>query len=733
MLNGLRASEGRDPRFGEADLSNCEREQIHLAGSIQPQGALLVVREPDLVIVQASANARDFLKLPVEVLGLPLASLGGNLVERLRARLRDPIDKIPVAVRCRVATLGMELDGSLHRPPQGGLIIELEIAGPPLNLGPFVHQALKSLSTAASLATLATDTAGIFRQLAGYDRVMVYQFDEEGHGSVIAEERRPDQESYLGNHYPASDIPQIARQLYERNRIRILGDVDYEPVPLVTAAPAGAAEPLDLSLCGLRSMSPIHRQYLKNMGVRAALSTSLMVKGKLWGLVICHHDRPRLIPYPIRVVCALLAEAIATRITALEGFTQAQAHLAVRRLEELMVTAIATTGAWEKALFDHPQELLKPLDAGGVALLRDDKALTAGEIPALGSLCDLQDWLSGQREAPAYATTALAGEDPRFAGLGTGVAGMLAVPISTSPGEYLIWFRPEQVRTLTWAGNPQEAVKTGTDPGQLSPRASFAQWREVVKGKSKPWTLHDVSLAIQIGNSVTDVMQQIRSIQLLITQQQVKQFVAGLRQSEQPMVIADPAGNIILLNKAFERLLPLDQGGERFDDLLRLFQGPSGTQPWMDQVLTHQCPWRGEARLRTPDGLERSFLLRIDPVALATTGTLGFVMICHDLSEQQAAERAQRRFEESLEAQSKLLSRSVGHQADGLFHDLLSSILGNAQLAALEHRSPLEVHQVPRILDNLYASLERTTELLEHLMWYEESGGSQGNAPTANH
>lgn len=732
MLNGLRAAEDTDPRFGEADLTNCEREQIHLAGSIQPHGVLLVAREPDLVIVQASANARDFLQLPGEILGLPLASLGGNLAERVRTRLQDSSDKIPVAVRCQVATLGMELDGSIHRPPQGGLIIELEIAGPPLNLGTFVHQALKSLSTAPSLTTLTTETARIFQRITGYDRVMVYQFDEEGHGSVIAEERRRDQESYLGNRYPASDIPQIARLLYERNRIRVLGDVDYEPVPLIAAAPTGAAEPLDLSLCGLRSMSPIHRQYLKNMGVRAALSTSLMVKGKLWGLVICHHDSPRLIPYPVRVVCALLAEAIATRITALEGFVQAQAQMAVRRLEELMVTAIATTGAWEKALFDHPRELLEPLDAGGVALMRDDAALTAGEVPTLGHLCDIQAWLSELPEAPAYATSALASEDPRFDALGAGTAGMLAVPISANPGEYLIWFRPERVRTLTWAGNPYEAVKTGADPSQLSPRASFARWYEVVKGKSTPWTLHDFSLAIQIGNSIMDVMQQIRSIRLLITQQQVKQFVAGLRLSEQPLVIADPAENIILLNKAFERLLPLDQGGERFGDLLRRFQDPFEAQPWMVQVLTQQRPWRGEVRLRTLDGLERNLLLRLDPVVSATTGMMGYVMICNDLSEHKAAELAQRRFEESLDAQCKLLARSVGHQADGLFHDLLSSILGNAQLAALENRSLLEVNQVPRILDNLYASLERTTELLEHLIWYEESG-SQRNAPSSNH
>lgn len=732
MLNGLEATDSRGPRFGEADLSNCEREQIHLAASIQPHGVLLVAREPDLVIIQASANARSFLKLPCEVLGLSLASLGGNLAQRVRTRLQDPIDKMPIAVRCQVASLDIELDGSLHRPASGGLIIELEIAEPPQDLGPFVHTALKSVSLASSLPILAAATAKIFKHLSGYDRVMVYQFDEEGHGSVLSEERRPDQESYLGNRYPASDIPQIARRLYERNRIRVLSDVDYEPVPLLTSA-AAEGEPLDMSLCSLRSMSPIHRQYLKNMGVRAALSTSLMVKGKLWGLVICHHECPRLVSYPIRLVCALLAEAIATRITALEGFVQAQAQAAVRHLEELMVSAIATTGEWEQALFDHPRDLLEPLDACGVALVRDAMVLRAGVVPPLTQLCEIKTWLDEQSEAPLYATSALVDDDPRFANIAPATAGMLAVPLPAAQCEYLIWFRPERVRTLTWAGNPYEGVKTATDTYQLSPRASFAHWLEVVKGKSLPWTLHDFSVAIQIGNSVSDVMQQVRSIRLLITQQQVKHFVVGLRLSEQPLLIADPAEKIILLNKSFERLLPRERYWDRFGDILRLFVDQSGTNAGILQVLTHKRPWRGEARLRAPDSLERSFLLRIDPVVSATTGMMGYVMICNDLSEYKAAELAQRQFEHSVLAQGRILSRSLGQQSDGIFHDLLASILGNAQLAALENHSLLEVNQVPMILDNLYASLTRTTELLEHLLWYEESGGPNSSSPNSSH
>ena len=207
------------------------------------------------------------------------------------------------------------------------------------------------------LRTLCDETARVFKQLTGYDRVMVYRFDDDGHGEVFSERREPELEAFLGNRYPASDIPQIARRLYVRNRVRVLVDVDYTPVPVLPArSPLNGAE-LDMSLCFLRSMSPIHIQYLKNMGVGATLVASLVVGGRLWGLVSCHHYAPRQIHYEARAVCELLAEIIATRIAALESFVQAQAELSVRRLEQRMVEAISRDGDWKAALFDSTQSI----------------------------------------------------------------------------------------------------------------------------------------------------------------------------------------------------------------------------------------------------------------------------------------------------------------------------------------------------------------------------------------
>ena len=711
-------------RFGEADLSNCEREQIHLAGAIQPHGALLVVTEPELVIVQASANAAAFLRLWGPLLGLPLSALGGNLATRVRSRLSEPLDTLPVAVRCEVASLDVALDGSLHRPPGGGLIVELEVAAPSADLRGFVQDALKAIAGAFSLPALADTAARLFKDLAGYDRVMVYQFDEEGHGTVIAEARQPEHAPYLGNRYPASDIPQIARRLYERNHLRFLRDVDDRPVPLEPPLAPFQLAPLDMSLCCLRAMSPIHIQYLRNMGVRASMSTSLMVNGRLWGLVLCHHDGPRLVQYPIRVVCALLAEAIATRVTALEGFAQSQAELAVRHLGERMISAVATQGAWERALFDQPEDLLRALRASGLALLRDEGVLTAGEVPGVPELRAIGAWLDRQASTAITATHDLAQREPRFAGLLPGTAGVLAVPLSFSPGEYLLWFRPERVRTLTWGGNPHEAAKGGADPRDISPRLSFARWREVVKGTADPWTHQDLTTARQIGNAVADVMQEVRSIRLLITQHQVKEFSARLTLTEHPLVVADAMQCIILLNRAFAGLLPPGQRPTRLADLLPLLDQQPEARAGVLGALEDLHPWRGEVRLRVPSGETRPFLLRLDPVVSGHDIHLGYVLIGNDLSDLRAAEVARRQFQDSLSAEARLLLVPADLEGDRLFHDLLASILGNAQLAAREVRNTLEVGQVPAILCNLHASVARTTELLEHLMWYEASGGA---------
>ena len=714
---------GATPGFGQADLSNCEREQIHLAGSIQPHGALLVVREPDHIIVQASANAQAFLGVGSDVIGRSLTELGGDLAERIRPHLNRSLHSMPRVIRCEIGSPLRAADAQLHRTGGGELVIEFERAGPAIDLSQHIEKSLGRLLGAVSLRGLCDDSAQIFREVTGYDRVMVYRFDEEGHGEVFSEERRPELEAFLGNRYPASDIPQIARSLYERNRVRVLVDVDYAPVPLVPRFSPISAGDLDMSLCILRSSSPIHVQYLKNMGVGATLVISLMVGGRLWGLISCHHYRPRFVPFEVRAVCELLAEAVATRIAALESFMRGHAELSVRRLEQRMIEAISREGDWRGALFDSPQALLQPLGATGAALLFDDQILTAGDVPGTQELRAIGEWLDAKSMTSVFSTASLGIDEPCFRGL-TGVAsGLIAAPVSKSPGEYLIWFRPERVRTVTWGGNPFKPVVVGNDPADLSPRRSFAQWHQVVEGRAYSWTDTDVSAARLIGSSVSDVILQFRSVRMLIAHDQLEQVRRQLGVSELPLIIADGSGRILLTNEAFARLAPLSRHPlQRIEDITELFTDPAAVRQRLTELVASRLTWRGEATLRGSSGVSRPVLIRADPVFSSPERVQGFVLLFTDLTARKAAEFARQRFQDGVIDGRLLPTTRLDPNAGRMYRSLLSSIVENAQLAALEITDGVDPARMPELLESVRASVTRTAEMLEVLIWHSTQG-----------
>jgi chemotaxis family two-component system sensor kinase Cph1 len=705
------------PAFGQADLSNCEREQIHLAGSIQPHGALFLLREPDLAIIQASVNAAGFVGVAGSVVGLSLDDLEGDIADRLRPCREEALHSIPIVFRCEVGPEGVECDALAHRPPGGGLILELERAGAPADLARAVAGGLDAIVGAPSLRSLCDETAKTFKAICGYDRVMVYRFDEDGHGEVFAEEREPRLEAFLGNRYPASDIPQIARSLYIRNRVRILVDVAYEPVALTPRRSPITGQDLDMSLCALRSMSPIHIQYLKNMGVAATLVVSLVVGGKLWGLVSCHHYQPRFVPSGVRSACELLAEAVATRIAALESFVQSQAELAVRRLERRVIDAIAADGDWRGALFDGSSAILQPLGAGGAALLFDGQILTTGETPGTIDLRDLGKWLDAQPRAPVIASSALGSNAPRFSLLTEVASGLVAASLSNIPGEYLLWFRPERIRTVTWGGNPFKPVVVGDDPRDLSPRRSFAQWRQLMEGSCEPWTAADLTAARLIGATIADLVLQFRTVQMLVLQDQFDQVRRQVQASEPPVIIADAEGRILLINDAFEALTPpAHRHLEWLEDLVSLFSEPPEVRRRLRDLVAQRRIWRGEVELESRSEAKRPMLIRADPVYAAPDRLRGFVVLLTDNAERKAASDARRRFQEDLLEDYRLASRPVGSKSDPVYRDLMSTVVENAQLAVLEITDRADVERMPELLDSVRLSVARTAEVLEQLI-----------------
>ncbi|WP_237216296.1 GAF domain-containing protein [Falsiroseomonas oryziterrae] len=706
-----------EPAFGEADLANCERERIHLAGSIQPHGLLLLVREPDHVVIQASANAAALLGLDA-VLGQRLRDLGGDLAAAVLPRTLEALDAGLTTMRVTAGAEGRAFDAMLHRPAGGGLMVELEPAQPPHDIARRVETALQAFLSCYALRQLCEEAARVFRDIGGHDRVMVYRFADEGHGEVFAEQRRADLESYLGNRYPASDIPQVARRLYEKNRLRVVADVHYEPVMLEPRLNPLTGDELDLSLSMLRSVSPMHVQYLKNMGVGATMVASVMVGGRLWGLVACHHETPRRPPLAVRAAAELLAEALGTRIAALESFVQAQAELSVRRLEQRLVEAISREGDWRAALFDSPATLLHPLGATGAVLLFEGQVQTLGEVPATPHLRALGDWLDAQPRG-LVQTHSLRQEAPGLDAITPVAAGILAVPISASSGEYLVWMRPEQQRTLIWGGDPTKPVEISEDGLRtLAPRRSFAKWHQLVEGSAEPWSAKDVATARLIGDSVADVVIQFRSVRLLIAEDQLAQVRRQVAVSEQPVLICDARGAIALVNDAFDRLLPGLRGARprRIEELAPFFAHPAEIRRRLHELVENRQSWSGELRLADDDAeAGRPMLVRADPVFSSPDRILGFVLLFNDLGERKAADAARRRFQDVIAESHRTRAGWLDRHADMVFQGILASLVENAQLAALEIAEGVEVGRMPEMLESVRASVARTTEVLEML------------------
>ncbi len=703
------------PAFGAANLSNCEREQIHLAGCIQPHGALISVREDDQTILQASSNAAEFLGLDTPLQGLRLRALGGDLWKRAQEMPSDP-DVIPFLARCRLANPRRAVNALLHRAAGGELVVELEDAGPIADLSSEIERALQTMLSAGSLDSLCDATARIFKEISGYDRVMIYRFDEDGHGEVFAETRKPELEAFLGNRYPASDIPQIARRLYVRNRVRILADVQYAPALIEPRVSSLNGDELDMSLCFLRSASPIHVQYLKNMGVTATLVVSLMVGEKLWGLISCHHYSPRFLQFEMRSVCELLAEAVGTRIAALESFARGQCELAARRLEQRMVESLSRVGEWRGALFDGARSLLLPLRATGAALVFEGKVESLGEAPGTEQIRALAEWLSSKFVDGLYATSSLATEAPQFTELTGVAAGVVAAEVSGDGSELLIWFRQERVRTITWGGKPFKSPSDDDDPSELSPRRSFAQWHQVVEGTSDPWTSADIAAARMIGASVADVITQYRAVQIVIANDQLDQVAKRLRASEQLVIVADSQGRLLESNSTFETLVGVGPSSlKRLDDLPAFFAKSDDMALRLKSLQQTRRSWRGDVMLRAGNRPAVPLHVRADAITGDDDRALGYVLLFTDLTERRAAETARRRFQESLVGSRRRLSTRLETDADLKVQSLISQVIENAQLAALEVTDAADPANMRKLLEGIRNSLERSAEVLERL------------------
>lgn len=502
------------PAYDPADLTTCEDEPIHIPGAIQPHGLLLAVDPETFDVAVASENSEQQTGVPHgRAVGGPLADVvGEGLAGLVRRRAAEQTFREPLIVRLppgRGALAGEEVDVSLHRSGDR-LVIEIETLGRPRSVLLSYQSARAAMGRLAGETTvlgLAAQLAHEVAELTEFDRVMVYRFDRDWNGEVIAEERRADLNAFLGLHYPASDIPAQARRLYTVNWTRLIADVSYTPVPLHPVLDPETRAPLDLSLSTLRSVSPIHLEYLQNMGVTASMSISLVIDGELWGLIACHHySGPHRPSQDARAAAEFLGQVASQQIAERSRSDAHQRQLATTATLGRVVGRIAATdGSVLEALMSDP-ELLDLMGANGAVLSYDSVLRTVGTVPDPEVAHLVVRALLGPEDGATGHTDRLSELDPRFAAYDDLPAGAFA--IGTLPDRWILWLRPELEQTVDWGGDPRnKQLADSEDPAvRLSPRKSFDKWREVVRGQSRPWQPESTDAALALRSQVNGLL-----------------------------------------------------------------------------------------------------------------------------------------------------------------------------------------------------------------------------------
>ncbi|MBW9117799.1 GAF domain-containing protein [Rhizobium cauense] len=495
----------------KVDLTNCDREPIHRLGAIQPFG-FLIVASTDWLVVRASANLEQFIGISHhDVLGQPISKIiHSPTMHVLRNRLtimRGP-DVVERLFGVTLSENGPIFDIAIHIS-DGQVVIEAEPSQDGTQGGSTmsIRSMMARLDQADTLEAFFREGARQARALTGFDRVMVYRFDDSGSGEVVAEAARAGIGSFLGLHYPASDIPVQARALYIRNLFRIIADIDAPNVPILPELDEHG-RPLDLSMSILRSVSPIHIEYLKNMGVGASLSISIVVDGKLWGLFACHHYSARLPSFERRTTAELFGQMFASRLESRERRLALDFETKARRISDRLLTSVADNAS----LLDDPTWLIEALadaiPADGIGVWINGRSALTGITPSQTQFAALVRLLNRNASGRVFATDHIASfwsdADPNSI-----VAGFLAIPISRSPRDYVVLFRQEIVRTVRWAGDPHKPLEYGPNGPRLTPRKSFETWSELVRGRSLPFAPAERSVAETIRVTLIEVVLRL--------------------------------------------------------------------------------------------------------------------------------------------------------------------------------------------------------------------------------
>ncbi|QDU73674.1 Phytochrome-like protein cph1 [Bremerella volcania] len=523
----------------EVDLTNCDREPIHLAGAVQPHGALLAFELAGLSLKHVSQNADQWFKTIPEI-GTTVSKLfdeaSCKLLQMVATGLRNVVR--PIKLRPRVGN-SIGLFSAAAHVYQGTLIVELERSAADgdltANLGELslplqLTRANQRLQQSNDLKQLYQVIAEEMRDISGFDRVMLYRFADDNHGEVIGESVVEGKGSFLGLHYPATDIPEQARRLYVLNTVRSIGDVNAEAVPILPGCHADAKRPLDLSLSCFRAVSPVHLEYLQNMGVQASMSISIVIDNRLWGLIACHHYTAKPLRLEERAACEIMGLVIGNYLSAREQSEVNHERSRRRRnFHNVLDLITQNTGVW-RSLDAIWSELRQIVDSNGLAVVSERTVQLLGSTPRTGTVqAIVRNLESTQGEGTGiWDTHCLADSIPGYPlEQESSVCGCLAVPLSAPEVKWLLFFRDEFVSEVTWAGNPDKSAVPSEDGFRLSPRKSFEQWKTTVHRQSKRWTLVDREMAEELRSGLVELLS-LRAAELVRLNEELASINADL-------------------------------------------------------------------------------------------------------------------------------------------------------------------------------------------------------------
>ncbi|MGD1698429.1 ATP-binding protein [Dapis sp. BLCC M229] len=491
-------------------------EQIHIPNFIQDHGVLLVLQEPDLDIIQVSSNTEEWLNIPPENLLEQNIEclLYSHQIDNIRQNLAGDFEYInPLQLSIKCGNEVRLFNSIIHRN-DGVVILELEACEDESGLDfsqfyqltfPIINKIQKS----GNLHELCEIVVKEIRKITEFDRVMIYKFHPDDSGEVIAEDKREDQEAYLGLHYPAYDVPQVARAVFSVKFIRTIPNINSSIVELVPKFNPLTNQLLDLTFSVLRGVSPCHIEYLDNMGVMGSMSISLVKEEKLWGLIACHHQSVKYIPYDKQVICEFLGKIMSIHIPMREQNDNLDYKVSLKSVQSEVIKIISESDDLLNVITNIGSKLLTIVGATGSVISLEGEYHKIGITPSDAEITELINWLKNQMNTDIYSTDSLPIIYPSAKKFKESVGGLLVLEIAKLQEVYVLWFRPEVSQTVNWAGNPEYPIEIESDGKmKLCPRKSFEQWQEIVKFHSLPWQSYEIQGAQEFKSAIVGIVMR---------------------------------------------------------------------------------------------------------------------------------------------------------------------------------------------------------------------------------